>query len=229
MGSKFGVSSCVRKVLLTPLLALVLFGTQALTGAATGFAVNALVAVNKAQPNRFDPKSAATSILHRPQTSAAKSAPAPMPYTPPRRIAVAMQPARMPLDSVQGAHFVGSDGVLEFDVPAGAVSAADVSAAGGSMSLLVRQVLPASGGNAGGSGHYSFGTYLVQLLDASGKLAKQGLRKSVTFKLHHDKRAQALDLRHTQVLINPSLPTWFDPNPPTELPALGSPSSGGPT
>ena len=34
---------------------------------------------------------------------------------------------------------------------------ADVAAAGGKVNLLVRQVMPPSGSNAGGAGHYSFG------------------------------------------------------------------------
>src|SRR5215471_16900347 len=101
MRRKSVLSVRLRKTVVAPLLASVLFGTQALSGASTGF-VNAQAAVNKSQPNRFDPKSAASSILHRPQTSAARSAPAPVPYTPPRQMAVSMQPARVPVDPVQG-------------------------------------------------------------------------------------------------------------------------------
>lgn len=73
------------------------------------------------------------------------------------------------IDPSNGAHILGSDGVFEFDLPAGAVTAADVVAAAGSVSLVVRRVLLASGGSAGGRGHYSFGRYLVQLLDANGR------------------------------------------------------------
>ena len=50
--------------------------------------------------------------------------------------------------------FIGNDGRLEVDVPADAVTTADVLADGGSASLLVRQILPPSGANAGGSGRY---------------------------------------------------------------------------
>src|SRR6267154_285863 len=45
----------------------------------------------------------------------------------PRVPAVPMQPALVSLDPVAGAHFVGSDGVLELTVPGGAVTAADVA------------------------------------------------------------------------------------------------------
>jgi hypothetical protein len=89
-----------------------------------------------------------------------------------------MQPGRVLVDPVKGAQFLGSDGVFDLNAPAGVVTAADVAAAGGSMSLLVRQVLPASGGSAGGWGHYSFGTFLVQLFDAKGKPAKQVCRNA---------------------------------------------------
>ncbi len=222
------VSARLRRVLVAPVLALALMGTQGLAGGSTGFTVPALAAAHNAQPNRFDPKSAAASVLHRPQVGSHATNPTKSPPDPNDRvrpIAVPMQPARVPVDPVNGAHFLGSDGVLEFDVPAAAVTAADVSSAGGSMSLLVRQVLPPSGSSAGGSGHFSLGTFLIQLLDGSGKPAKQGLRKPGTFKLHHDQRAQALDMRHARVLINPSMPAWFDTNPPAMLPALGSQSS----
>lgn len=216
------LSARLGKAVVAPVLAFVIFAVQALAGASLGFTPPALAAASKQQPNRFDPKSAATSTLHMPQTPVVKNVPAPNAYAPPRRFSVPMQPGRIQVDPVNGAHFVGSDGVFEFEVPAGAVTAADVTAAGGSMSLLVRQVLPASGGSAGGWGHYSFGTFLVQLLDASGKPAKQGLRKQLNIKLHQDKRAQALDMRHTQVLINPTLPSWFEANPPALLPNISA-------
>jgi hypothetical protein len=65
------VSWRLRRVVVAPALAVVLFGAQVLGGTSIGFAVPAQVAVNKPQPNRIDPKSAATSIKHVPKTQAA--------------------------------------------------------------------------------------------------------------------------------------------------------------
>src|SRR5439155_19660082 len=98
-------------------------------------------------------------------------------------------------------------------VPAGSVSASDVSAAGGKTSLLVRQVMPASGGNAGGSGQFTFGTYLVQVLDAKGSLARQGLRQPLGYKLHYAGRGSAVDVSHAVAVINRPLPPGFDLDP----------------
>src|SRR5262245_15481034 len=72
-------------------------------------AVPARAATASAHPNRFDPRSGTTSILHRPQASTAANAPAPGPYAPPRQISVPMQPGRVAVDPGSGAHFVGSD------------------------------------------------------------------------------------------------------------------------
>src|SRR5207253_3613780 len=92
---------------------------------------------------------------------------------------VPMQPALIGLDPVAGAHFEASDGVLEVSAPAGAVTASD-----GKLSLLVRQVEPGSGSNAGGSGRVSLGTWLVQVVDAAGRPAGRGLRQPLAVKLH---------------------------------------------
>jgi hypothetical protein len=177
-----------------------------------------------ATPNRFDPKAASASVLHIPKPARAGTGGRAQPYAP-RVPAVPMQPALVPVDPAVGAHLTGSDGVLELEAPAGAVTAADVAGAGGRLSLLARQVLPPSGSSAGGSGHISFGTYLVQLVDAAGRPAARGTRKPITFRLHQDGRAQALDLGRTRVLVNPPLPDWFDTRPPAVLPAPSGGSS----
>ena len=126
-----------------------------------------------------------------------------------------MQPALVALDTINGGHFLGSDGRLELTAPAGAVEASDLIAAGGKVSLRVQQIAPASGGNASPSGHYSFGSYLIQVVDANGNLANGGLRKPVSLKLHYSKREQALSLEHVYVLFNDLLPNDlnFNPNP----------------
>ncbi|HEY4024984.1 MAG TPA: hypothetical protein VGO86_01030, partial [Candidatus Dormibacteraeota bacterium] len=174
-------------------------------------------ASSSAAPNRFDPTSRATSTSGVP---AARPAPAPSSGRGSaqagagRTPQVTMQPATLALDPSRPGHLTSSDSALELDVPAGAVSRSDVSAAGGSMSLLVRQVAPASGGSAGGSGHFTFGTYLVQALDANGRLATHGLRQPLGVKLHYANRAgAAADVSHAVAVVNASLPRSVDLNP----------------
>src|SRR5215472_12218953 len=173
-------------------------------------------AASSDRPNRFDPATRATSA--RPGPAPATS-PAPAggraagPHHPLPLAGAGAQPATLLVDPSKPGHLTSSDSALELDVPAGAVSAADVAAAGGSMSLMVRRVLPASGGSAGGSGHFTFGTFLVQVLDAAGGQARQGLRRPLSFKLHVGGRWGALAAGHATAVINQPLPRWFDPNP----------------
>lgn len=128
--------------------------------------------------------------LNRPPTSAASrtssvippqpthaSAPAPVrtpvpagssPAKPPppgnlfHSLPMPMKSGLLKLDPLVASQFVGSDGRFEVDVPAGAVTPADMATAGGQLYLALRQVAPASGSSGGGSGMYSFGTFLVQ-------------------------------------------------------------------
>jgi hypothetical protein len=164
-------------------------------------------------PNRFDPRTRADSVI-RPRPRAASSGrrgtATPHPFH--RDLSAGSTPMIERLDPARGGRFTSKNGGLEVDVPAGAVTAADVSAAGGSMRLLVRQVQPASGGSAGGSGRYTFGTYLIQVLDARGHLAR-GLRHPLAVKLHFGKHARALNLAHTQVVIDGGLPQGVNLDP----------------
>src|SRR5215831_9751706 len=181
-----------------------------------------------ATPNRFDPTSRATSVKPAPATTPAPAARRTAgPRHPARFAGAGGQPATLLLDPSKPGHLASSDAALELDVPAGAVSAADVSAAGGQMPLMVRRVLPASGGSAGGSGHFTFGTFLVQVLDSRGQLAKQGLRRPLSLKLHYGAHAGALDVSHATAVVNQPLPAWFDPDPAalTGI-AAGSPAAG---
>jgi hypothetical protein len=180
--------------------------------------------VGSQHPNTFDPSSR-TSPVSRPQprtaSRATTGAASPQPFQ--RDLGAAFAPSTFGLDPVQGGQFVSGDGRLEVDVPAGAATAADVAAAGGSMSLLVRPVLPASGGSAGGSGRYSFGTYAVQVLDAQGRLGRS-LRHPMVLKLHYDRSAEALDLAHTQAVVGGPVPPWFDLDPAAIRGVAGAPS-----
>ena len=98
------------------------------------------------------------------------------------------------------------------DVPAGAITAAD-QAAGGALQLAMRQIAPASGSSAGGSGLVSFGGYLVQVVDGNGVLVNQGLRKPITLKMHLPTAASALDLAHVFVVFNSSPPVGVSSAP----------------
>jgi RHS repeat-associated protein len=78
---------------------------------------------------------------------------------------------------------------------------------------MVRQVLPSSGGSAGGSGIYLFGSYLVQVLDANGQLAGLGLRQPVDVKLNVGGRAAGMNVQRAVAVFNQPLPAWFDARP----------------
>src|SRR2546421_10256988 len=81
-------------------------------------------AASSALPNRFDPASRSSSVKPAP---AAKPAPASGarrvgPARPKPSAQAAGQPAAAVLDPLQAGHLTSSDGALELDVPAGAVS-----------------------------------------------------------------------------------------------------------
>ena len=78
---------------------------------------------------------------------------------------VSMPPAKITL-SGQPQQFLSKDGRLELDLAAGTLSPAQLLGAGGSITLVITQVLPASGGTP--SGRISFGTYQFLLQDAAG-------------------------------------------------------------
>ena len=121
-------------------------------------------------------------------------------------------------------HFVSNDKVLTIDVPAGAVTQAENAVDGGKTSLLVRQIQPASGSSAGGSGHVSFGTFLVQVIDVHGHLAQHGLHQPLKFTLHYGK-GTAVDLAHAYSIVNAPLPSWVNPDPASVLASTTSTSS----
>jgi hypothetical protein len=75
------------------------------------------------------------------------------------------------------------DGTFELDIAAGSVSASQIKAAGGSISLMLSLVEGASGG--GSSGRVFLGTYQIQLSDAQGKpLTSLVLAHPFTFRYH---------------------------------------------
>jgi hypothetical protein len=187
-------------------------------------AVIANAANNSSTPNRFDPVSQAASI-NRPSNQPASSNPGsstPAPFS--KNVSFLMKPTQVVLDATKGSHFISSDGVLEVDVPPGAITSAEVAGDGGRSSLLVRQIMPASGSNAGGSGHYSFGTFLFQVVDATGHLAGHGLHQHVKLVLHYGKRGSALDIAHTFTVLNGPIPTSVNLDPSSLIAPSAAPA-----
>jgi hypothetical protein len=125
--------------------------------------------------NRFDPHADTTSVPPRRPTAKPGNQPPHAPVRITRPIGGAMETGMLVLHPDQSSTFVGSDGRLEVDVPAGAVTAADMAAAGGGgFQLRIAQVSPASGATSGGGNIISFGTYLLQVVDAHGALVPVG-------------------------------------------------------
>jgi hypothetical protein len=202
----------VRATALRALSISILIAALMLSGGQAGLSALGLsldVAVAHAQslgggtPNHFDPKSGTTSILHR---LPASKLPTFKPQTQRPVMAKAFQPSMQPgllrLDPAKATRFLGSDGRLEIDVPAGAVTANDVTASGGTLALRVTEIAAASGSSAGGSGVVSLGTYLVELVDGHGNHIGHGLRANATLKLHYGSRGSALDLDRAFVVFN---------------------------
>ena len=184
-----------------------------LPAAASAFSIQALQSGNHGTPNVFNPSSdsksgparglvSPTLGIQPPGNSTPSGAPGGPPNAKPGNNAGLMGPESFPLSATTPSHFLSRDGRLEIDVPAGAVTASDVAADGGSTSLAVSQISPGSGSNAGGSGHFSFGTYLLQTLDANGNKAKQGLRVPVTLKLHVGSQGTAVDVSNSYLFVN---------------------------
>jgi RHS repeat-associated protein len=169
------------------------------------------------KPNVFNPTTRARSINVVPRLSppkvSATTVTVPSPNAPCKSGADLMQPATLPITADASTEFTSNDGRLSVSVPIGAVSAAQIAADGGSTSLLVREILPASGSNAGGSGHYSFGTYLVQVVNSTGQLANHGLIAPVTLTMHYGADAGALDLATAYAVINGSVPPCINLDP----------------
>jgi len=165
------------------------------------------------KPSRFNPSSQSRSVTHaqapQPALRASSSAAPAGTSAGMQRSTPFAAPVSFPLNAGLPSHFLSSDGLLGIDVPAGAVSAADVAADGGTTSLSVQQVLPMSGSSAGGSGLFSFGTYLLRVLDANGNVSTHGLRQPITLTVHYGGRVEALDLTNSYMVLNGALPANF--------------------
>ncbi len=186
------------------------------------------VAGQSDKPNRFDPRQGTKSVIHPPASGHSD----PNWKTPPPQhllhpAPLPMQPGILNLTVGQAAQFVGSDGRLEVDVPATAMTAADLSEAGGRLSLLITQIAPASGSSAGGSGHISLGTYLIQLVDTLNKQLAHGLHAPLTLRYHYGAAEAAFNLAQTVAVFNSSLPGGVQlvPGAVATAPGLGARAS----
>ena len=167
-------------------------------------------------PNRFDPRTASQSANQprQPSSPASPSSPA-APATPASKPVpirhtpdLPMAAATVALQAGKAATFLGSDGKFEVDVPANAVSTADLASSGGTLNLKLTQIAPASGSSAGGSGRISFGTYLLQVVDGKGNRVAHGLDAPVTLKYHPGNAGRsALDLTNVIAVFNGAVPS----------------------
>jgi RHS repeat-associated protein len=151
-------------------------------------------------PNKMNSTAGSRSLTR----SYTPGAPGPQPPHTPQVIGhnlhMSMKAGLVDLQVNQPTHFVGSDGRLELLIPAGAITAQDLTGAGGTITLHVTQIAPASGSNAGGQ--FSLGTYLIQLTDAKGALLTHGLRQPITATYHVEKNELGLGLDRTYLLLN---------------------------
>lgn len=209
-GCRALLGSAGRRIALAlVLLVTVLSGTlgQLAATGAVGIPTAHAQARSGGTPHHFDPKSGTKSTIHLPPAS---KLPTSTPQTQRPSMAhgfrPSMQPYLLKLDPTTATHFLGSDGRLEIDVPAGAVTASDVKAAGGLMNLRVSEIAPGGGSNAGGSDVISLGSYLVEVVDTYGDRASHGLRMPATLKLHYGSRDTTLDLDSAFVVFNGAHP-----------------------
>ena len=163
------------------------------------------------KPHHVDPKSGARSTLHKPPAGANLPSSKPLTSRPTMShgFVPTMKPGTLKLDPNKAVSFIGSDGRLEVDAPAGAITTADVATASGKiLALRITEVAPPSGSNAG-SGALSLGSYTIDVVDGSGARVGQfahGLRKGITLKLHYSARDSALVLDQTFVVVNGAHP-----------------------
>ncbi|HEU5229136.1 MAG TPA: hypothetical protein VFU49_15070, partial [Ktedonobacteraceae bacterium] len=198
-----------RRVYVTILACLLLLcspSSPLVLGNGSAYAAGIRLSPPKATPNLYNPRVGTQSLNHpyapAPPGPEKPHAPQPISHQP----ALSMQAATVDLQVGQAAHFLGSDGHLELTIPSNAISANDLTQAGGKLTLHISQIAPASGSNAGGSGHLSLGTYLFQLVDAHGNLVNHGLRQPVTAAYHYTKPETALNLSHVYTILNGARP-----------------------
>src|SRR5262245_53499878 len=85
-----------------------------------------VLAASSARPNRFDPTTRATSVPAAPLTAPAPGGRLSVVRRKPAGSAL-MAPGTVALDPSKPAHFASADSALELDIPAGAVTTADLA------------------------------------------------------------------------------------------------------
>ncbi len=204
--NRYGRRQMQRVAIISLLIITVLCGPLSVLGAL--HVISSFGQSGQGTPHHFDPKAGTQSTIHLPPAPkvpafSPKSQRPPMPFG----FVPSMKPGLLPLDPAKDVQFVGSDGRLEVDAPAGAVNAADVKAApGGAIALRLSEMAPASGSSAGGSGIVSLGSYLAEVVDGKGNRLAHGLRKPVTVKLHYGPQEQAFNLDQAFVVFNGAHP-----------------------
>ncbi|HLW03568.1 MAG TPA: VCBS repeat-containing protein [Ktedonobacterales bacterium] len=215
-----------RGIVMTLLLLTILLGPNGfLTNLPVVHAQVAPHAASQGKPNRFNPSQDAQSTLHLPPSGTSDPHWKPsMPQSLARSVPPPMKPGFLALTPGKAAQFLGSDGRLEVDVPATAITPGDQTWAGGTLTLRITQIAPASGATSGGSGLISFGTYLLQLVDVHGQRVPHGLRATLTVKYHYAPTEAALNLGHAFVVFNGTLPKGVQlaPAAAATTPALGA-------
>jgi RHS repeat-associated protein len=204
---RFGNLSPIRKVALVALLAIVVMcGPTTLLISQTDFG-RSIGQTIFGKDNLANPQDGTKSVTHLPATPTPPSYPKQQQEPPmPHGFIPSMKPGILHLDPKQSAHFLGSDGRLEVNVPAGAVDQKDVATAQGGLSLRLTEIAPASGTNAGGSGVISLGGYLAEVVDGKGNVVNHGLRQPATVSLHYTDKDSLLDLNHAFVVFNGARP-----------------------
>ena len=191
------------------LVLLTFFGSGSPFAYGVGYTASTLQATSAAQktkPNRYDPKAGTSSKNQTYKAGPAGNAKTQAPQPINHSAKMPMEAATLDLKVGQTTQFLGSDGHLEITVPGDAITANEVTKAGGKLSLQISQIVAPSGSNAGGSGHLSLGTYLVQIVDAKGVLVAHGLQKKITAKYHYNKAEAALNLSHAYIVQNGTRP-----------------------
>jgi RHS repeat-associated protein len=262
-------ASTKRKVLFVCMLVMLLLRLTAPfaqeTAQAATLTSSKKIAPYKGTPNRFHPPAAPDRSGpypgpppgHMTKLPAGTDTRIHHPFTPsmhelviPLTESVPTNPHRPPTVQAVAVDATGSDGILEVQVPAGALSTSDIAALGGSASLVVDQVAGINGSTDGGtsSGRIFLGTYTFQVQDAHGHEIPTtiALRQPITLRYHWQAKLAPIDVRHAPVLftLNPALPvdlphpllhaggprqfpTTFDPTTQTLNVVVPVPQSGG--
>jgi RHS repeat-associated protein len=182
---------------------------------------------NAGTPHYAGPNDGSNSTTHLPPPPSAQG------WTAPEKPGTIIRAGTGPkvlgsvkLSATAATSFTTSDGSMDVTIPAGAITQAEVAAAGGAVQIQLTQVAPATGGNAGGMGSVSFGSYLLELQDAKGNGYLRGLHLAPIATLHYGAKNSAIDLSQAFTILNGALPQSFNAAFPAKQVTLGPLSHG---